>query len=260
MSLFNRRFALSRKAALVRSGRRDAEGFDDLDEYFAPSVEEEERALMSTDQENIMLDDDNEVTFRPTLKVVKSSPSVREVPLDASIQDYDATPLRRHVEMEVPLKDEHDYGYEGMEMEMEEMKEMKDTGSIKKPKKTKSKTSRSIRSRIESIVMDEDDQNDDEGTRRRSKRKKIAPLAYWKNDRVVYGRRQSSRMPVIVDVLRKEEADQIAGRNGRPRSKNKRQTAERLRAVGFKAKVAVTGTVMDYDTRNETERCKHLYF
>ncbi len=54
---------------------------------------------------------------------------------------------------------------------------------------------------------------------RRSSRMRFAPLEYWRNERVVFGRRKSGPfpVPVIQDVIRYDEGE--AGAQRRPKAK-----------------------------------------
>jgi hypothetical protein len=308
-SLFNRRFAtLSRKEALVRTAPQDAEGFDDLDQYFAatspprapeprswesPNDEKSrengrkdsamsmaagmevgdirENLTTEDDRENVIMADDNEVSFRPTMKLVKSSPSVHEklrseATLEASIQDYiepdymqdDPEPIDPEpINPEQTNSRQIDLGPVHVQS-----KSTKKTPSSRKPKVTEArtgpkesrpkepKTGLKKSSSREAIMYDENG--------RKSKRQKIPPLAYWKNEKVVYGRRQSSRLPVIVDVVRADGEESPIKKSSRTRSRttSRRQMVEKLQNAGFKAKVSVTAKVMDYDNHRETERRK----
>ena len=272
-SLFNRRFALTRKAALDgKTVARDAEGFDDLDAYFAPSPQrippppqsrEYEESVKGGDGssdaephytateamdvaplnddydampidnyhddndrgngENVQMDDDNEVSFKPTVKVVKS-PRTPEESTRRRSQRHNAVSADE-AEAKTPTA----------------------------PMRKRGRPPGRGRIRAEKIIIEPEGE-------KKSARKRIAPLAFWRNERVVYGRRQSSRMPVIVDVVRTDEAaqqttatmNQARRKRGRPR---KDAVQRDLKGAGFKAEVAVMAKVMDYDTHRETDRC-----
>lgn len=132
-------------------------------------------------------------------------------------------------------------------------------------------------------------------SKQRPKRNRIPPLAYWKNERVVYGRRLSSKIPVIVDVVRKEGEEEQAQRlltrkRQRSAAKSKRKAANKsdseneeesteqnstknkskshpkpssvsiatkkdLRDSGYKPDINFRAVVMDYDQHQEVERC-----
>lgn len=107
------------------------------------------------------------------------------------------------------------------------------------------------------------DLGDDFDEKRKSHRKRFAPLAFWKNEKVVYGRRDSTStpqisdllgMPVIVDVLKKNERDDDQSKKKRRRQRRKaaiREAQERQRDA--KRKVNVLGVVRDYETKGEIE-------
>eukprot|EP00842_Homolaphlyctis_polyrhiza_P001547 jgi/Hompol1/2393/HPOL_005979-RA len=73
---------------------------------------------------------------------------------------------------------------------------------------------------------------------RRSRRTKVAPLAYWKNERVVYGRRVSGVNPVptsIKDVIRAppDDLDTNPLRRNRSRSDDENELPPVTRVVNY---------------------------
>lgn len=102
---------------------------------------------------------------------------------------------------------------------------------------------------------------DDEGNdaARRSNRKRFSPLAFWRNERVVYGRRNSSRMhpnivshllvgmPVIVDVVKKPSSE-----DNQQRKKKRKRTS----AIVKKPKLDAFGVVKDFESKQEIETRK----
>lgn len=127
--------------------------------------------------------------------------------------------------------------------------------------------------RLAAIIPDDDD---DTSYKRRSNRKRMEPLKYWAGERPKYGRRESSRMPVIVDILppttkiapprktvqRKKNKAAAAGTTAAAAKAQSTTTPKgpvsiltNLKGVsGFKADVNFTGTVMDFDEHVEMDR------
>ncbi|PJF16566.1 hypothetical protein PSACC_03615 [Paramicrosporidium saccamoebae] len=262
-SLFNRRFAtLSRKEALVRTAPKDEEGFDDLDNYFAASPRRPETRTWSVedvdvDRENVMTDDDNEVTFRPTMKLVKSSSPKSKSSPRGGVRSSPRikSSLRSELGLEASIQGEPDYMEDMMPQDLPGPATDSEPEPIREEPRIVAAKKRTVKKkaprRNEAVIL-----YDDNG--RKSKRQKIEPLKYWKNERVVYGRRLSSRVPVIVDVVRGGEDTPIkATTRGRSRGR-KRQTTEKLSTAGFKSKVSVEAKIMDYDSHRECEKRKKM--
>lgn len=132
--------------------------------------------------------------------------------------------------------------------------------------------------RLAAIIPEADDADDDTSYKRRSNRKRMEPLQYWAGERPKYGRRESSRMPVIVDILppttkiapprravqrRKSKAASNASAGATAAAAKAQSTTPKgpvsilanLKGVsGFKADVNFTGTVMDFDEHVEMDR------
>lgn len=168
-------------------------------------------------------EEDPEVSFKSTLKVTRSP---RE--------DVDSSPAR----------------------------DTKRTTLSQRTRSTRAPSRRGVRSGLEPLVdlkTSTSGMGEAHDFYRRSKRQKIAPLAFWRNEKVIYGRRQSARMPVIVDVLRKDAAQSPTkqpARHQSSRQKKKRaiEAEGKLREVGFRPKVSVEAAVIDYDTHELTQR------
>lgn len=101
---------------------------------------------------------------------------------------------------------------------------------------------------------------------RRSKRQRYSPLAFWRNEKVVYARRQSTRMlsilhciefPVIVDVVKRLDEDVSSSKpKSRPLKdrKQKLKSSSALESSGYSPKVKASCTVFNYDTKLEEEK------
>jgi hypothetical protein len=73
---------------------------------------------------------------------------------------------------------------------------------------------------------------DDSSTERRSKRAKVAPVAFWKNEKVIYGRRESGIIPIFIigialqDVIRIPSDDESFSRPRKLKSKPREKVRE----------------------------------
>jgi hypothetical protein len=84
----------------------------------------------------------------------------------------------------------------------------------------------------------------DDGTRR-SKRTKIQPVAFWKNEKVVYARRVSSigQVPTMIqDVIRINSDDELPIKMSKPKTKKVKQEFE---------KEIKDSLVFNYETQKE---------
>ena len=128
-----------------------------------------------------------------------------------------------------------------------------------KPEKKKG-PKKSMFGRFESMVELRNDTPDRNGDVRKSKRAKMPPLAYWKNEKVIYGRRQSTRMPVIVDILRRDQDEEkqktslIKRRSKSKVRQSSHHNSSSLKEAGFRPGINVSAAVMDYDEHCERER------
>lgn len=238
--------------------------------------EEEEEQVPLNDDYNTPQEEeeDNEVTFKETIKL---TPSPRSLTSSHGHQARKAEPS--------PMRPASPANTMSPKTPIVQAQPSIIATSVTRNKRTKSVSAaggvnsmaaskRRRRSKFEPLVnlsTDNVDYCDDDATKpvRRSKRSKIPPLAYWRNEKVIYGRRQSSRMPVIVDVLRKDATDsptrrrpisRTNGNDGRrttraPAATAATDTQSDLKKAGYRPRVNVTASVMDYDTHQEVERC-----
>lgn len=330
-SLFSRRYAISRKAALTSlpegrlSIRQDAEGFDDLDEYFSPSP------VKNLDLAKLQVDYKEGVRVRsrgatPIKKIFEDnrtrSPRTghwheEEVPIN---HGDDLGQENDYIEQNSPILDTYSNNPLGnLETADENQPPALSTNIVNSKPKLKTKTyqkkgvisTRSSapstpasharrapgrppstntatnkfpttgtarrKSRLDYLVDVNKALAGGTGAPtistesgiavRRSKRSRIAPLAFWKNEKVIYGRRLSTKMPVIVDVVRKQEEAEMqktaAGRKRKlpPNTKregNKKGKSKKL--IGAQSNLKVTCSVIDYETREKVERCTHSLF
>lgn len=236
--------------------------------------EEREEQVPLNDDYNTQHEDeeDTEVTFKDTIRL---TPSPRSLIGDHAHQAREVKPS--------PMRPASPANTMSPKTPIVQAQSSIIATSVTRNKRTKSASTvggasslgaskRRRRSKFEPLVNLSTDNvdycNDDDGKPvRRSKRSKIPPLAYWRNEKVIYGRRQSSRMPVIVDVLRKDAADSPTRRQpiGRANGGDGRRatrapaavagTQADLKKAGYRPHVNVTASVMDYDTHQEVERC-----
>ncbi|KZO90505.1 hypothetical protein CALVIDRAFT_590752 [Calocera viscosa TUFC12733] len=119
----------------------------------------------------------------------------------------------------------------------------------------------------------------DEKGRRRNARVRYGPLEYWRNEKVVYGRRQSgvAVVPVIKQIIKvapdpvrpvgtwhkraykrkSEEHDEVEHRvvkRARSRSEESVQFEEKPPEMGWDKKTDPLGVVIEYITKGEVER------
>lgn len=90
---------------------------------------------------------------------------------------------------------------------------------------------------------------------RHSRRNKISPLEFWRNETVKYAPSKELNMPVVSEVIRKARTPQKA----RPRkatkpAKRKQQVEAALEEAGFARELSVVTQTVDYDTLNPEER------
>jgi hypothetical protein len=191
----------------------------------------------SDDKNQQQLEDDNEVSFKSTVKVVRS-------PQTTTSSEGTFTRPRRSLRGQASQDQNQEQNRNPNEQEQEQ-----NTPTVPK---TKRKLGR--KSHKDQPLVDVKAHLNDMG--RASKRQRMAPLAFWRNEKVVYGRRQSSRMPVIVDVLRANEESSPTKQIKRKSSRSAAQkVTTSLKDAGYRARVSATAKVMDYDTHRETERC-----
>ncbi|KLO19245.1 hypothetical protein SCHPADRAFT_843935 [Schizopora paradoxa] len=100
---------------------------------------------------------------------------------------------------------------------------------------------------------------------RRGTRTRYKPLEFWRNEKVVYGRRESgvSMVPVIKDIIRlpKDAPEPLVhkGRRSKPRSKTASQAPEPQVIIynpeeGWDDATDPHGVVLDYVNREEVQR------
>lgn len=109
--------------------------------------------------------------------------------------------------------------------------------------------------------IEDDDENDENGHSRRSRRERFPPLQFWRNEKVVYGRRESVGFPVITKVLKKDQESAPhpqARRRGRrpkasPSSLSSKKTSN-LKDAGFVHRLKATIPVPNYETGRTEKR------
>ena len=183
---------------------------------------------------NVMVEGDEEVSFKPSVKIVPSPTLL--VPADQRTRRTPRRPANDSKSSVTPTE-----------------------------RKSQARATRAPRQPLTPLIDVTNHLYD--GAGRRSKRQRIAPLAFWRNEKVVYGRRQSAKMPVIVDVLRTDaeksptkqapvrHSRRTASARSRRGTKGDPSGSERaLKAAGFREGVSVEAKVMDYDSHEQVER------
>lgn len=126
--------------------------------------------------------------------------------------------------------------------------------------------------------LSSDSEDEDAGASRRSRRKRCAPLEYWRGEKFIYGRRESGRpvVPIIKEVLRipKEEPAPLSksrrGRTASVKPKAKKPKREQWNSdeedqehqpmsvdppeLGWDQDTQEHGIVWDYAGKQEIER------
>ena len=282
---------MSRKAAQSlpagrASIRQDADGFDDLDEYFAaspakPRGREKSWEVTETSTSNNNQDDTEEqFEYVPsTVDEYGAALGPDEVLVDVRADDdiCDENQDQANAKLSPNDDDDSEVSFKAgvkVTRSPEEKahasslaasaKNNKSKATLQRTRSTKAPSRKTPRSRFEPLVdlkSPTASENVIDDFNRHSKRQKMAPLAFWRNEKVIYGRRQSARMPVIVDVLRKDAAQSPTKQpgkiqSGRQRKQKKTDQVEgRLRAAGFCPKVSVEASVIDFETHEPTRRC-----
>lgn len=134
------------------------------------------------------------------------------------------------------------------------------------------------------------DEDEDDADRRYPRRRRVAPLEYWRGEKFVYGRRQSgaAAVPIIKEVLRMppaevqrlgstaargrsvskkpikkkgkkkddsdEDSDEEGGSKRRRKSKYRDQSPEVPEETGWDKETSEHGVVWDYVKKQEVER------
>lgn len=224
---------------------------------------------------------------RPPSPPVPASPDEQDV--DMGYGGMDGGGMEDEIENGLHDLDDKDYGSEEEvpvtkgkkgkgkqvepEPEEEEEEEEEDREPTPKPKPKKTR----VRREKHIPILDHDDENTDPSGVRRSQRHRYAPLAFWRQEKVVYGRREGgvSFVPHIKEIIRVPQEEPLRrgqqSKRKRPRSnsRNKSETADRKtrrdedeeRMVevwnpeeGWDDETNTSSTVLDFITKTEVQK------
>lgn len=152
--------------------------------------------------------------------------------------------------------------------EVAEIQETHETVRPKRPKKAR---------QLAEFI---DDDDDEEATSlRRSKRRHYPPLEYWRQERVVWGRRENGRsaVPVIKEIITipKPDTEPLGTKRRKrgtrkPRSKSTPSSPpirEEVRIIevdnpelGWDDATPSTGVIIDWTSKEEVERRRQLFY
>lgn len=181
-------------------------------------------------------------------------------PLDSDPSGDSSGQINEHDEVEKERADEQDASKgDGM---MDEYVDFSASEALDEPVDNRKKATRTARlagnrsfdktlSETAKLLDARGDELDADEAHRKSSRRKFRPLEFWKNERVVYGRRESCallRVPAILDVITVPEDNEKKSKAGGDSKKH-------LRNRGFHPKKSATGTVFNpYKQDDSTER------
>ncbi len=121
--------------------------------------------------------------------------------------------------------------------------------------KNKIKVEKSDKKRLILAPIKQENNIEDDGVSRRSKRTRIEPLAYWKNEKIIYGRRDSGISPIstiIQDVIRIDSDDEaIPVRRANKSSKKVAVKKERKEEYEVQPPIPEDVLVINYLTKEE---------
>jgi len=310
--IFDRRSALNRKATQLNNvlGQsrigKDSDGFENLDEYFASSPRKPSNTTSIGNNDSLSLNDipltDMEAQHKSNLMKNISSIQHNDIHNDndntmsheedfgdlAAFDDFNDPPSSDNcLEVEDIQNEEEEDDDDDDEIVIRESIPLRlsmpppppplsiiSHKKVNNEEKTKTVSKPKPLKRLTAILPE--DHLEDDSYKRRSNRRRMEPLQYWAGERPKWGRRDSSRMPVIVDIhppttkilttpSRKVQRKKKSINNAKSVDCSLASTAVpekgpfsllgNLKGIaGFKANVNFTGTVMDFDEHVEVDR------